>query len=381
MDLDAFLAAGVELLAVPSTADQPELLLRAVDSVVDFVGPGFEVERFVSRGKPSALIYPRRDPDGGRPRFRVILNGHLDVVPGEPEQFKPRRDGDRLYARGAQDMKVSALVQAQVFRETAAGLPYPLALQLVTDEEVGGLDGTLHQIRQGVTGKFAIIGEYSRLDVVADSKGHLQATLRADGRAGHGAYPWLGDNALLKLVSTVTRLMAEYPPPTEEAWRTTVNLAKIDTPNRAYNQIPAEAEAWLDIRFPAQDTDFNGRTPREIAAYLQTFCEPGVTVAVGRSGPPQHAEHDLPEIKELRRAAQSQGYPADFIYKHGASDGAHYSGHGMAAVAFGVGGAGQHGPEEYAEISTIEPYHRALTEFLERLGSTDPDVAQSAAAR
>ena len=60
--------------------------------------------------------------------------------------------GDRLYARGAQDMKVSALVQAQVFRELAARLPYPLALQLVADEEVGGRDGTLHQLEQGVTG-------------------------------------------------------------------------------------------------------------------------------------------------------------------------------------------------------------------------------------
>jgi succinyl-diaminopimelate desuccinylase len=71
----------------------------------------------------------------------------------------------------------------------------------------------------------------------------------------------------------------------------------------------------------------------------------------------------------LRRAAQGQGYPADFLYKHGASDGGFYSGRGIPAVAFGVGGSGQHGPEEYAEVSTIEPYHRALTEFLEHLGS------------
>jgi succinyl-diaminopimelate desuccinylase len=371
MDLDAFLAAAEELLAVQSTAERPDLLLRAVDSVLDFVGPGFRVERFESHGKPSALIYAQRGVGAERPEFRVILNGHLDVVPGEPEQFRPRREGDRLYARGAQDMKVSALVEAQVFREMAARLPYPLALQLVTDEEVGGEDGTLHQIQQGVTGRFAIVGEYSRLDVVADSKGHAQARLRADGRAGHGAYPWLGDNSLLKLVNTVTRLMAAYPAPTEEVWRTTVNLAKVDTPNHAFNQIPAQAEAWLDIRFPAQDADFNGRTAEEITAYLQGFCEPGVTVTLDQSGPPQHADHDLSDIKELRRAAQGQGYPADFIYKHGASDGAHFSGYGIPAVAFGVGGAGQHGPEEYAEIPTIVPYHQALTEFLERLASAD----------
>ena len=162
-------------------------------------------------------------------------------------------------------MKVSALVQAQVFRELATRLPYPLALQLVADEEVGGRDGTLHQLRQGITGRFVVIGEHSGLNVVADSKGLLQVKLQASGRSAHGAYPWLGDNALLKLVNTVTRLLARYPMAVEEVWRTTVNLAKMDTPNQAFNQIPAQAEAWLDIRFPAEDADLNGKTPMEIA--------------------------------------------------------------------------------------------------------------------
>src|SRR5437588_6109477 len=34
----------------------------------------------------------------------VVLHGHLDVVPGRPEQFEPRLDGDRLIGRGAYDM-------------------------------------------------------------------------------------------------------------------------------------------------------------------------------------------------------------------------------------------------------------------------------------
>jgi succinyl-diaminopimelate desuccinylase len=340
-----------------------------VESVVDFVGPGFSVERFESNGKPSALVYADGYRGADRPEFRVILNGHLDVVPGEPAQFLPRRDGDRLYARGAQDMKVSALVQAQVFRELATTLPYPLALQLVADEEVGGRDGTLYQLQQGVTGAFVVIGEHSGLNIVADSKGLVHAKLRASGHSGHGAYPWLGENALLKLVTTVSRLLSLYPVATEEVWRTTVNLARVDTPNRAFNQIPAQAEAWLDIRFPAEDADFAGRTAREITEYLHTFCEPGVAVAIDRVDSSQHTDHDRSEVKELRRAAQSQGYPADFLYKHGASDGGFYAGRGIAAVAFGVGGAGQHGPDEYVEIATIVPYYRALKEFLERLRS------------
>ena len=106
MELEDFLAAAVDLLAVRSTAERPKQLLEAVEFVVGFVGPGFRVEWFESNGKPSALVYPDRPHDGAeRPEFRVIFNAHVDVVPGEDEQFRPRRDGRRLYARGAQDRK------------------------------------------------------------------------------------------------------------------------------------------------------------------------------------------------------------------------------------------------------------------------------------
>src|ERR671915_1000925 len=35
----------------------------------------------------------------------IVLHGHLDVVPGHEEQFTPRAAGDRLFGRGAYDMK------------------------------------------------------------------------------------------------------------------------------------------------------------------------------------------------------------------------------------------------------------------------------------
>ncbi|MBB6473864.1 hypothetical protein [Sphaerisporangium rubeum] len=91
-----FVTLAGELLAVPSVADRPADLHRALELVLDVTGPGFTVERFESGGKPSALVYPAA---ASRPRFPVILNAHLDVVPAPPEQFVPRREGDRLYAR------------------------------------------------------------------------------------------------------------------------------------------------------------------------------------------------------------------------------------------------------------------------------------------
>jgi succinyl-diaminopimelate desuccinylase len=133
--------------------------------------------------------------------------------------------------------------------------------------------------------------------------------------------------------------------------------------------VPARADAWLDIRFPAEDTDLSGRSVDELREFLQEFCEPGVIATVEMVNAPHHADHDRAEIRLLRQAAQDQGYPAEFLYKHGSGDGAHLSAYGIAAVAFGVGGAGQHGPEEYADMTTIVPYYRALTNFLRGLAT------------
>ncbi|HUC56619.1 MAG TPA: M20 family metallopeptidase [Streptosporangiaceae bacterium] len=363
MDLAEFLPAVTELLAIRSTADRPAELRRALDFVLGFIGPGFTVERFDSGGKPSALLYAA----GARPDFRVVFNGHLDVVPAASHMFAPRREGDRLYARGAHDMKVSALVMAQVFRELAASLPYPFGLQLVTDEEIGGRHGTKYQLDQGVTAGFVIIGEQSGLDLVTDSKGVAAVTLRATGRSGHGAYPWQGDNALIKLITSVSRLLEAYPQARAEAWRTTVNLARISTTNEANNQIPDLAEAWLDIRFPPDDADFTGQSTDEVAAYLAKFCDPGVVPLVERSDPPHHADQHSEEVSQLREAAQNAGYPGSFLRKHGAADGRFYYQRGTDAVIFGIAGAGLHGDEEYADLTSVAPYHQALSEFLRHL--------------
>lgn len=360
MDMGSFLDVAVALLSVESTGDRPGELGRALDLVIDFIGPGFTVERFESGGKPSALVYPGAE----RPRFRVILNAHLDVVPAPASQFRPYREGERLYGRGAQDMKVSALAQALAFRELAGRVPYPLGLQLVTDEESGGRDGTLHQLREGVTGQFALIGETSGLRIVTECKGIIRLRLQATGRSAHGAYPWLGDNALVKLNAAIGALLDAYPVPGQEAWRTTVSVARIATPNKAVNQVPAEAEAWLDIRFPAGDPDLDAKTPDQVTAYLEGFCAPGVTPVLDHLAPPQHADENRPEVAALQAAARAQGYTGEFLRKHGTDDGRHYSAHGIASVSFGVGGDGQHGPKEYADVTTIAPYYHALSDFL-----------------
>lgn len=312
-----------------STVDRPDQLRRALDLVLDDVGPGFTVERFGCSALAFTGVVEKK--------FRVILNAHLDVVPGNPDQFRPFVADGRLYARGAQDMKVAALVQARVFRELAPTLPYPIALQLVTDEEVGGRDGTLRQLQAGVTGRFVVIGEQSDLDVVTDAKGLLHVRLLADDVA--------------TLLDTVNLALTRYPMPTREVWRTTVNVARIATHD------DGTAEAWLDIRYPPDDPD-----PIAIFDGVR-----GVTVILDEHDPPHHTDPGLVEIEALRRAVHRTGHRGDLVRRHGGSDAGFFSARGIPAVEFGLGGGGQHGPAEYVNLATIEPYYRALRTFLESL--------------
>jgi succinyl-diaminopimelate desuccinylase len=199
--------------------------------------------------------------------------------------------------------------------------------------------------------------------VVTESKGICHARLTATGRAAHAAYPWLGRNALLSITDAIARLLAAYPVPVTEAWTTTVNVARLETANRAYNQVPAQASAWLDIRFPPSDPDFAGRTAEQVAAHLSTIA--GVEARVAALGPPHRADPAGPGVTALRTAIRSTGHPASLLRKHGAADSRYYHALGIDAVIFGPGGDGQHGPAEYVDVPTLRPYHDALVAFLQ----------------
>jgi succinyl-diaminopimelate desuccinylase len=66
-------------------------------------------------GRP--LLTATIGPDSGP---TIVLHGHLDVVPGREEQFEPRIDGDRLYGRGAYDMKGGLAAMICAFRDMTA---------------------------------------------------------------------------------------------------------------------------------------------------------------------------------------------------------------------------------------------------------------------
>src|ERR1700742_2696683 len=89
----------------------------------------------VTAGRPSVILRGGRD-QGGR---RLLLCGHLDTVglAGHPDGLTPRVEGDRLYARGAYDMKAGLAAALIAARDAArAGIRGEVIVAAVADEEL-----------------------------------------------------------------------------------------------------------------------------------------------------------------------------------------------------------------------------------------------------
>lgn len=215
------LPLACEFIGIRSDPDnQPaleEILELALSHLQDY-----SIERFERNGVKSALIHnqPKRPS-----RFKVLLNGHLDVIPAKADQYSARIEGSKLYGAGSMDMKsnVSCLIAA--FKSVANSVNYPLGLQLVTDEETGGFNGTKLQVDEGVRADFIIAGESTNFNIVNKAKGVFLAKISSSGETAHGAYPWRGTNAIWEMVEFLNALKERYPIPTKEVIGTTVNLA------------------------------------------------------------------------------------------------------------------------------------------------------------
>src|SRR3989344_7600611 len=139
------LSLGKRLISIRSVQGNPKAMNEALDAAVAGL-LDFTIEWFESNGVKSVLVYnSKKRPN----KFKVLLNGHLDVLPGKDYQYKPKIEANRLYGVGALDMKANLACLVMVFKDVADKVVYPLGLQIVTDEETGGFDGTKYQVEKG----------------------------------------------------------------------------------------------------------------------------------------------------------------------------------------------------------------------------------------
>ena len=159
---------------------------------------GLRVEELESTpGRPSVILRGGRDK-GSR---RLLLCGHLDTVglADTSDAFTPRVDGDRLYARGAYDMKAGLAAALIACGDSSlAGIDGEVIVAAVADEERAslGIQEVLTQLAPASIDA-AVVTEPTERQVGTAHRGFVWTEVTVTGVAAHGSRPHLGADAIL----------------------------------------------------------------------------------------------------------------------------------------------------------------------------------------
>ncbi len=338
---------------------EPDGVLEAAGFVEGWLeARGIEVATEEVRGLP--ILKAEVGPEGGP---TVVLHGHIDVVPGHEEQFSARVEGDRLYGRGAYDMKgaLAAMLLTTAAMREQDGVRVRLGIVGDEESEEEADRGSDRLVDGGFIGDFAITGEPTDLHIGVEAKGVLALRLEVSGVAAHGATPWLGDNAVLK-AHDVFRSIESLPfarQSSELFDRPSINLGRI-LGGDALNKVPDRCAIDVDIRYlPDQD-------PEAVLEQVRDLPDTEVTPLLTR--PPAVVDRKSPFVLGLREAASvhHEGEPMS-VGRDGASDAVSFLRVGVPAVEFGPVGEGHHGPREWVSVSSLVAYEQALAGFLRAL--------------
>ena len=189
---------GLATDIVPSVREELETHPAFSDDAIPFVDRLNVVARWRGTG-------------GGR---SLILNGHMDVVPPGDlakwtrDPWGGEVDGDRLYGRGACDMKsglASAVFAVQALQSIGVALNGDVMLQSVIGEESGGV-GTLATIVRGYRADACVIMEPMSLRIAPVQTGALTFRLTVNGRAAHACMRPRGVSAITEFIPIATAL-------------------------------------------------------------------------------------------------------------------------------------------------------------------------------
>jgi acetylornithine deacetylase len=314
---------------------------------------------------------------GGR---SIILNSHIDVVPGPDELFEPYSNQGIIYGRGVCDAKgqlATILLALLALRDAGVRLKGDVIVQSVIEEEVGG-NGTLSFILDGVHADGVIVMEPSGLNILPANRGAVWFRLEIDGKPTHMGRWKDGINAILEMVEVIrllkeyeTRLLADwngdplFPDPSDSI---VVNIGTIcggDWPS----MVPGKCVVEGGIGF----------LPNKRIADVQRE----VAAIINEKGSEWVKKHHKLEFNQLRNEAYrlSPDHPlVQTLYASALSVGSnskitgftascdarlfYHRGH-MPTVVFGVGDFSHaHSLEEQISIAEIEMAALILAEFL-----------------
>jgi len=204
----------------------------------------------------------------------LAFAGHTDVVPTGPEAnwqsppFEPTITDNKLYGRGAADMKgsLAAMVTAcERFVEQHPDHKGSIAFLITSDEEGPAKDGTVkvveHLEARSEKMDWCLVGEPTSTTKVGDvikngRRGSLGCRLTVHGQQGHVAYPHLADNPIHRFAPAMAELTSEVWDTGNEFFpATTFQISNINAGTGATNVIPGDLEVIFNFRFSTEVTD------------------------------------------------------------------------------------------------------------------------------
>ena len=259
------------LIRCPSITPADAGALDVLEEALD--GLGFACHRltFSEAGTADVDNLYARIGDGA-PNF--CFAGHTDVVPvGDRaawthDPFAAEVTADRLYGRGAADMKsaIACFVAAasRFLDRRGPGFGASISLMITGDEEGPAVNGTAKVLEwlkgRGEAIDGCLVGEPTSQTALGEMikigrRGSLNGRLAVHGTQGHAAYPHLADNPIPRLIRMLAAIDGTpLDDGTDQFQPSTVTITSVDVGNATSNVIPAQADARFNVRFNDRHT-------------------------------------------------------------------------------------------------------------------------------
>lgn len=354
--------------AVPGSPHSGEARMAAyLEQLLSEWGFAVTLEE-VLPGRPNVIA---RCP-GPEDRPRVLLGPHLDTVEVDGMTIDPFRGEERdgkIWGRGASDTKgpmTAMLLGLFAHRERLAASPVAIDFVGFMGEE-SHQPGSKHFAQHHASEyHFALIGEPTSLNFVHTTKGSLWATVETTGKATHASQPHLGENAILKLTSSLdllnrklTNRLATFTHPV--LGHSTLNVGTIAGGSSA-NIVPDHAMATLDIRF-TPDLQAAGGARALLQQLIEEYRLP-LTISQASEAPPMDVPVNDPWLQKCTTAHPS----SQLVGAPWFSDAAHLNDAGLPAVCIGPGSIDQaHTCDEFIRVEDLESGVRWFTELIGNL--------------
>lgn len=306
-------------------------------------------------GRPSVVVRSNRTGAGRT----LLLCGHLDTV-GLTGPLTARIDGDRLYARGAYDMKAGLAAALVACREVdRAGIGGEVVVAAVADEEHSSLG--VQQVLQHVTADGAIVCEPTELAVVTAHKGFVWTEIEVVGKAAHGSRPHLGEDAILKtgpVLVALDRLNDHLRGREHPRLGPGTLHASLITGGREESTVPDLCVLTVERRTLPGETVAD--VERDVADLLAA-CDVRATSRTTLSREPFETDEDHAFVTEVADAVGAVlGRPAELAGASYWADSAFIAAAGIPTVLFGPSGDGAHAEVEWVGLEGTVDCARAL---------------------